>query len=352
MFESIVPLFTSVFLTIDQWNIKTNTMKKLLILSILVVSIVACGDDGTLEIGANGSYEVDPEFEPYVQEFIQEGAKRGHDIDFSESGLRIEFTDVGDNSFLGRCWLGRHHVQIDKGFWFSFSERFRSFLLFHELGHCELDQGHRNELFDNNVWSSIMRGDPFTGIEPRIPIPYFGFRKEYYLDELFNPNTPEPQWSKVVYDYDQALDRSLIVEQSKVNRVSERYTNPPDTYEMEAIFQLPTEQLDRTRFEWGTNTMHYYIVVINGWGYHIGLHEEQLDNNLYYSNNTTLVNNRPIEKFTVRQHDGVTQVFINDQFIFHLDPLSNIEYSRVEATRGDVFINTFGVESFVMNEIN
>jgi len=325
-------------------------MKKIVFLLITILTVSACREDGGEEIGAT-SYEVDPIFEPYVQEFIQEGAKRGYDIDFSDSGLKIEFTDVGDNSFLGRCWLGRHHVQIDKGYWFSFSERFRSYLLYHELGHCELDQRHRNELFDNNVWKSIMRGDPFTGIEPRIPTPYFGFRRDYYIDELFDPNTPAPDWSSVDYPYSQSFDRSVIVEKSEVNRISERYTNPPDTYEMEATFQLPPDQFDRTRFEWGTNTFHYYINVINGWGYYIGVHEEQLDNNLYYSNNTTLVNNKPIEKFTVRQHDGVAQVFINDQFIFHLDPLPNLDYSRLEATKEDVFINSFEVDSFVMNEI-
>jgi len=327
-------------------------MKNHFFLSIFIITLFACSDNGASEeIGAT-TYEVDPTFEPFVQEFIREGAKRGHDIDFSDTGLKVEFTDVGDNSFSGRCYLGRHHIQIDKGFWTSFSERFRSFLLFHELGHCELDQLHRNELFDNGVWKSIMRGDPLTGIQPRIPTAYFGFRKEYYIDELFNPETPAPAWSQVTYAHDQPLERTLLVEQSDQNRINERISEVPNQYEFEATFTMPTAPNLRTRFEWGTNTLHYYVYVINGWGYYIGVHEERIDNNLFYSNNTTLVNNKPIEKITIRQHDGVEQVFINDLFIFHLDALPEMDYSRLNATTAEGnFINDFEIASFEFNEL-
>lgn len=325
-------------------------MKNYYLLLLFVIPILSCSDKGEEEIGAT-TYEVDPIFEPYVQEFIAEGAKRGQAIDFSDTGLKVEFSETALDFASGFCYLRRHHIVINKENWFSFSERFRSFLLFHELGHCELDQGHRNELFGNNVWKSLMRGDPFTGIEPRIPTAYFGFRKEYYIDELFNPTIAAPAWSRVQYEYDQSIDRTLLIEKSEVNRISERFSNPPSSYELEATFILPTANNNRTRFEWGTTNFHYYIYVINGWGYYIGVHEEQLDNNLYYSNNTTLVNNKPIEKITIRQHDGVEQIFINDLFIFHIDALPKLDYSRLEATDGGVFVNSFEVESFVFSEL-
>jgi len=197
-----------------------------------------------------------------------------------------------------------------------------------------------------------MRGDPFTGIQPRIPTPYFGFRKEYYIDELFNPNTPAPTWSRVHYAHDEPLDRQVITEKTNLNRVNERFSIVPSSYELEATFTMPTANNNRTRFEWGTNNFHYYIYVVNGWGYFIGVHEEQLDNNLFYSNNTTLINDKPIEKITIRQHAGVEQVFINDLFIFHLDALPKLDYCRLEATENEVFINSFEVDSFVFNELD
>ena len=40
--------------------------------------------------------------------------------------------------------------------------------MFHELGHCELRRGHTNGKFSiDESWQSIMKGDPFAGIEGR-----------------------------------------------------------------------------------------------------------------------------------------------------------------------------------------
>ncbi len=60
--------------------------------------------------------------------------------------------------------------------------RFREFVVFHELGHCDLGRDHRDEAFDNGVCVSIMRsglGDCRDYYHPRT--------REGYLDELFDP---------------------------------------------------------------------------------------------------------------------------------------------------------------------
>lgn len=326
--------------------------KPLFYLSVLLIGsifllFVGCGDDGTVDIGTNNVYEVDPVFEPYVQEFIEEGAKRGQTIDFSDTGLRIEFSDLALEVAAGFCYVGEHHIVINKENWLLYSERFRSFLLFHELGHCELDQRHRNEQFDNGVWKSIMRGDPFTGITNRFPTPYYGFRKDYYLDELFNPNTPAPDWSKATFDYDLSVDKENAVLREGSNKINERFDPLTKDYEIEVFFELTNVGSSWTRLEWGTGEEHYYVAIRPDWGYYVGVHVDNVDNELFYSNNIKLVNGKPIEQVTIRQREGVVQVFINEEFIFHIDALPAINYVTVEAKRDNgQILTTFDIESF------
>ncbi len=316
----------------------------------LLLIIGSCADNGDTDIGTT-TYDVDPTFEPYVQEFIAEGAKRGHNIDFSDTGLRIEFSETALEGASGLCYLGEHHIIINKENWFRFSERFRSFLLFHELGHCELDRRHRNEQFSDLTWKSILRGSPLTGIQDRFPVSFFGFRKDYYIDELFDPNTPDPEWSKVQFDYNESLNRKNITTKENINRLNERYTTPLNQYELEADFTLLTAANTRTRVEWGASGLSYYMYIIPGWGYYVGVTLDNLDNDIFYSNNTTLFNDKPIEKITIRQQADVTQIFINEQFIFHLDALPALDYYQLEATTGDAFDTSFDIERFELNEL-
>ena len=120
-------------------------MKKILFLFSLVLIFQNCRQDS--EFGAEpGVITIDPAFESYVQDFIAEGTKRGNPIDFSDSGLIVEFSDGaaevngGTGNVIGFCVRGRHHIVIDKTDWTASSEISRNFLLFHELGHCELDR--------------------------------------------------------------------------------------------------------------------------------------------------------------------------------------------------------------------
>jgi len=97
--------------------------------------------------------------------------------------------------------------------------------------------------------------------------------------------------------------------------------------------------------------LNYYLYVLPGWGYYVGVTLENLDNDIFYDNNTTLFNGKPIEKITIRQKDDVTQIFINEQFVFHLDALPALEYYQLGATSGSTFDTTFDIERFELNEL-
>ncbi len=336
-------------------------MKKILFFISLVIILQNCREDDG--IGADGIYNVDPTFEPFVQEFIAEGAKRGETIDFSESGLIVEFSDVQLPGANGLCYLGQHHIQIDKSRWFSFSEDVRGFLLFHELGHCELDRRHRNDKFGNDAWRSIMRGDPLEGLEIWIPIPYFGFRKDYFIDELFNEQINPPAWATQTFAFEEVPSsaKEVIDTITNTNRINQRYTDLTGDYEFEVDFSLASAgSTSSIKLIWGTTTNHYYLQIVPGApafnvsGYFIGVRQDSQDNNLFFSSNTSNINGAPINKITVRREGGFEKIFLNEEFIYHIDlqanPLSTV---RMEATMPqDAIDGAFDIQQFEARRIN
>ena len=187
-YENIIVFFGAISLFLSC----TDAEKNIIVFFGAISLFLSCTDAGNETDSPTAVYDVDPTFEPYVQKFIQEGAQRGQNIDFTDSGLRVQFSELALPNSAGFCRLGRYDVEIDKSNWYRFSEQFRSYLLFHELGHCVLNRIHKNDRFADDTWKSIMRGDPFTGIENRFPVAYYGFREEHYLDELFNSQTSDP----------------------------------------------------------------------------------------------------------------------------------------------------------------
>jgi len=148
-------------------------------------------------------YRIAPEFDEYVQRFVTEANKHGKVFDFHKSGLIIEFVDnLGD--FDGRCYYENPiRIEIDKGYWqkygnFANGDLLKEKVIFHELGHGFLNRKHLNELFDDGDWVSMMHGgdgaNPPDGRESW-NINYRGYRRLYYLNELFNTYTPTPTWA-------------------------------------------------------------------------------------------------------------------------------------------------------------
>jgi len=334
-------------------------MKKILFLLSLVIILQDCSQDD--DIGAEGVYNVDPEFEQYVQEFIAEGAKRGQTINFDDTGLIVEFSEVQLEGANGLCYLGQHHIQIDKSRWFSFSEDIRGFLLFHELGHCELDRLHKNDKFENDVWSSIMRGSPLEGLEVWIPVPYFGFRKEYMNDELFNENVSAPDWANQTFAFNEVPEsaKEVVQTEENISRINQRFSDLTADYELEIDFTLINDRANRTKLIWGNTTNHYYLEIFpevgfNVSGYFIGVHQDNQDNGLFYSKNIANVNGEEINKITIRREGGFEKVFINEAFIFHIDlQASPIGTVRMESTTSQGTIdNAFEIQRFEARKIN
>ena len=179
------------------FGLKQKIVFRLFVNTFLVsLLIISCKKD-------DKEYRIAPEFEEYVQRFIDEANNHGQKFDFKKSGLIIEFvSNLG--AFDGRCFYENPiRIEIDKGYWTKYGKYANGDLLkekviFHELGHGFLKRKHLNDIFDDGDWSSMMHGgdgeNPPDGRESW-NINYRGYRRTYYINELFNPSTSKPTWA-------------------------------------------------------------------------------------------------------------------------------------------------------------
>ena len=150
-------------------------------------------------------YEVPDEFQYIVETFIEQAALRGKN--FQISNLIIRYDDELESNVCGRCnAVSSLDTDIQKIIlintdkcWLNNSQK--EALIFHELGHCFLGRSHDETLLPN--------GDPKSMMVPDDISIYSGciyalggdnscdktYRRGYYLDELFNADTPIPDWA-------------------------------------------------------------------------------------------------------------------------------------------------------------
>jgi|GWRWMinimDraft_5_1066013.scaffolds.fasta_scaffold01871_2 hypothetical protein len=165
-----------------------------------------------VDINPNSRYEIAPVLKKYVDSFFLEAKLRG--LDIPKENLIVKSNEI--NSFSDECGVcqlntkkpeQQRTVIISFGSnlcWGSKPENDREALVFHELGHCLLNRvTHKNETFQNGSPKSIMVANNTDLYGPCIyviddnPISCNKTsRRKYYIDELFNPNTPTPDWAK------------------------------------------------------------------------------------------------------------------------------------------------------------
>lgn len=177
-------------MSITHFNIKTY----ILLFAFLVV-VSACSEDEPTPL----KYEVDAEIKPYVERFFELALERGLELD--ESNLIAELQE-NLNSEGGQPVCGtsegplnnssQHLMRIDpQCLAWTFDDSSREILVFHELGHLFLLREHKDEIFDNNDYKSIMFGGNWNVL---LYYTQNSFKREYYIEELFDPKTPTPDW--------------------------------------------------------------------------------------------------------------------------------------------------------------
>jgi len=153
--------------------------------------IVSCGDPN--------EYRVESEYAEYVKRFELEAAKRGKDFRLQTEGLIIESAKL-KNDQAGLChYENPIRIEVDSIYWKKISavagaDMMKEDLIFHEMGHGILGRKHLNSTLENGDWKSMMCGGDKVDNRPW-NINYRRARRDYYVDELFNENTPASAFS-------------------------------------------------------------------------------------------------------------------------------------------------------------
>lgn len=167
--------------------LKTHLIPVALFFSVL--SLYSCLDefdngDSFQPIEEEGYQDVDSRLWSYYDAFQEEGKRRGLNINLKSARISGEIDEINDGNVIGTCQYGgfsTNHVTIDNAFWSSSSNLGREFVVFHELGHCFLNRGHKEDSTSEGLCVSLMRSG--TG---RCRDAYNTRNREYYLDELFS----------------------------------------------------------------------------------------------------------------------------------------------------------------------
>ncbi|MEO1628917.1 MAG: hypothetical protein AAFV25_27470 [Bacteroidota bacterium] len=133
---------------------------------------------------------VDTRLWPYFQRYEEEGLARGFRIDLAARGITGVIADLEGEHVAGQCnynFRSPNHVTVDLDFWNRSSDRFKEFIIFHELGHCHLLRDHREDSHSNGRCVSLMRsglGECWDAYNTQT--------RQAYIDELFEPDNTNP----------------------------------------------------------------------------------------------------------------------------------------------------------------
>lgn len=170
-------------------------------LPIVLLALVLSCDESRL---VPTTYRIDNELLPYVEVFFAEAISRG--VEVRKENLILEFGAATDE-ICGQCYDpkngGQRTIIIlhNASCWQDASTQNREALVFHELGHCLLGRNHRDDKLPNDAPASIMHSQNSGPYSPCIydlggddSCNKTG-RRNYYIDELFDPITPIPDWA-------------------------------------------------------------------------------------------------------------------------------------------------------------
>lgn len=150
-------------------------MKQLILLTAILATSCYSGMDDDYTY-------VDPLIRPYFDDFVQQAASRGIEID--TFGAKVAFGPMNKEGRQAYTSHRYRQVIIDSSSykWKNYPES----IVFHELGHLFLRREHDNNRVNYNP-TSIMDSNEIPEYELGRPE-----LRDYYLDELFNPGTPLP----------------------------------------------------------------------------------------------------------------------------------------------------------------
>jgi hypothetical protein len=152
-------------------------------------------------------------FRTYVQDFINDA--ENFNIELSDVfNVKFRMAEL-DSTIAGTCNYSNNEILINSKHWYSspYSERKR--IIYHELGHCALNQKeHRDDCFENRFPKSIMISkENKNGCFSESNQLFFCEQySAYYLEELFRLEDISPKWSSFGNNNCTIINRALFLE--------------------------------------------------------------------------------------------------------------------------------------------
>lgn len=164
--------------------------KDLSLICLLCCTFFACQtDDDTLSPDSTtpqvvANYPgVDQALWTHFAEFEAEALKRDIVIDLRSAQITGRIAEIEETHVAGQCTYNSHQpnaILIDLSFWNQAPHLYREFVVFHELGHCQLFRGHDETVNPDGSCESLMR----SGAEECFDN-YTAATRTRYLNELF-----------------------------------------------------------------------------------------------------------------------------------------------------------------------
>jgi hypothetical protein len=168
-------------------------------LPFLIILSLSCEEEDFTPI-----VDIPEDFKYEVAAFVHEAEQRG--IVITIDNLIIKYDPAVDGSSCAKCNSAAVGKDIQKIISMRTNPCYsdwaeREALIFHELGHCLLGRGHTTDTLPNGDPKSIMIPNNIRLYGPCVyqigdPDCNKTYRRQYYLDELFNAETPVPAWGE------------------------------------------------------------------------------------------------------------------------------------------------------------
>ena len=214
---------------------------KNLTLVIMSLIFISCG----MNVEKKNVLKIDPAFSQYVDRFESTGGKQIKNLEFV-FGDTSYLDRPGEFTVYGFCQKGTVQKQkllvtevyeirkivINPRIWATLTAADKEQLAFHELGHCVLERGHKNDLIGGRS-ASIMH-QYHNEVSRSYTASY-----NYYMKELFNKQNLVASWDASFYDN---LASSVFQENSHTSE--ETSNTDSDTQEFEEIVPHESEMTD------------------------------------------------------------------------------------------------------------
>lgn len=166
-------------------------MLRLVVIFSIPFILFSCYNDSNLiesdvrtESDSSAKYEnVDPLLWDYFETFEEEATRRGSSIRLDQLALFAGIEEIHEDDVAGQCSYSSqspNEITIDLSFWNQTNSAYRELVVFHELGHCVLGRGHRDEENEHGLCVSMMNSG-LSGCN----VLYNNTNRKAYLDELF-----------------------------------------------------------------------------------------------------------------------------------------------------------------------